>query len=78
MSQNLLTVCSAAALLLLPTLFPATATAAAAAPGAGSVVVSGVAGVPAAVDPAATRRQELRAAREQLRRRFAPAMSVMP
>jgi len=77
MSQNLLTVCGTAALLLLLTLFTATATAAAA-PSAGSVVVSGVAGVPAAVDPATTRRQELRAAREQLRRRFAPAISVMP
>jgi len=76
MHQNILPVVSAAAVLLLLTLF--TAGAMAAAPAAGGVALSGVAGAVAAVDPAETRRRELRNARQQLRQRLAPGLTVLP
>jgi len=76
MHQNILPVFSAAAALLLLTLFAASAMAAA--PAAGGIAVSGMAGASATIDPAEARRRELRNARQQLRQRLAPGLTVLP
>lgn len=76
MTTDIRSVLTAAVLLVLLTL--ATAAATAAEPRAASLIGTSVAGMPVAVDAAPSARRDARAAREELRRRIAPAIQIMP